>query len=109
MHTFLCSFVRQTLTLYNIHYSLYILSQGVAQGSELGPVPYLLYTRGIPTFNGNIVATLADDIVILTIGDNSESTERLQAAIAIKLSMKLNETKSLHIDSTNQSKEHKPV
>ena len=52
----------------------------------------------------------------MPIGDsNTESTEKLQAAITKvkswtrKWRMKLNETKSVHIDFTNKCIEHKPI
>jgi len=52
----------------------------------------------------------------MAIGDNNtESTEKLQAAITKvqswtrKWRIKLNETKSVHIDFTNKRIEHKPI
>jgi len=54
----------------------------VPQSSVLGPVLYLLYTSDLPTFEQNVVAEFADDTAIMAIGDNNtESTEKLQAAI----------------------------
>ena len=51
--------------------------------SVLGAVLYLLYTSDLPTFEQNIVAKFADDTAIMAIGDNNtESTEKLQAAIS---------------------------
>jgi len=80
------------------------------------PSLYLLYTSDLPTFKQNVVATFADDTAIMAIGDNStEPTEKLQAAItkvqgwARKWRIKLNETKSVHIDFTNKRIEHKPT
>ena len=91
------------------------IQAGVPQGSVLGPVLYLLYTSDLPTFNENIVATFADDTAILAVGDNNiESTEKLQKAIAevqrwTTWRIKLNETKSVHIDFINKRIQHKPI
>jgi hypothetical protein len=97
----------------------------------LGPTLYL--TSDLPTLEETVVATFADDTAIMAIDDNnSESTQKLQVAITevqrstrkwrIKLNktksvhidftnrrIKLNETKSVHIDFTNQRVEHKPI
>ena len=70
---------------------------------------YLLYTRDMPTFEQNIVATFADDTAIMAFGNNNtESTQKLQAAITKvqswtrKWRIKLNEAKSVHVDFTNK-------
>jgi len=70
----------------------------------------------LPTFEQNVVATFTDDTAIMAIGDsNTESTEKLQTAITKvqswtrKWQIKLNETKSVHIDFTNKCIEHKPI
>jgi hypothetical protein len=75
----------------------------------LGPILYLLYTSDFPTPEQNVVATFADDTAIMAIGDNnSESTEKLQTAVTKvqrwtrKWRIKLNETKSVHIDFTDK-------
>ena len=53
------------------------------KSSVLGPVLYLLYTSDLPTFEQNVVAEFADDTAIMAIGDNNtESTEKLQAAVS---------------------------
>ena len=68
---------------------------------------YLLHTSDLPTFEQNVVATFADDTAILAIGNNkAESTEKLKSAITKvrswtrKWRIKINETKSVHIDFT---------
>jgi uncharacterized protein YpmS len=69
----------------------------------------------LPTLEQNVVATFADGIAIMVIGDNnSESTEKLQTAVT-KMQrwtrtwrIKPNETKSVHNDFTNKRIEHKP-
>jgi hypothetical protein len=88
----------------------------VPQGSVLGPILYLPYTSELATLEQTIVATFADDTAILAIGDNnSESTQKLQLAITEvqrwtrKWRIKLNKTKPVHIDFTNQRVEHKPI
>ena len=92
------------------------IQAGVPQGSVLGPVLYLLYNRDLPTFERNTVATFADDTAIMAIGNNNtESSEKLQAAITKvqswtrKWRIKLNEAKSVHADFTNKRVEHKPI
>ena len=86
------------------------------QGSVLEPVLYLLYTSALPTFEQNVFATFANDTAIMAIVyNNTESTEMLQAAVTKvqswtrKWRIKLNETKPVHIDFTNERIEHKPI
>lgn len=100
----------------DVYSNLMKIQAGVPQGSVLGPVLYLLYTSDLPTLNQNVVATFADDTAILAVGDNNtESTEKLQNAIVQiqnwtkKWRIKLNDSKSVHIDFTNKKIEHKPV
>jgi retron-type reverse transcriptase len=58
------------------------IKAGVAQGSVLGPVLYLLYVSDLPELENSTVATIADDTVILTVGSsNVVSTGKLQTAI----------------------------
>ena len=83
------------------------------QGSVLGPVLYLLYTIDLPKLENSIVATFADDTVILVVGSsNEESTVQLQTAInqkqkwTKKWHIQLNESKSVHIIFTNRCFEH---
>ena len=89
---------------------------GVPQGSVLGPVLYLLYTNDLPSLEHNTVATFADDTAILAVGkSNEESTQSLQSAITEiynwtkRWRIKLNESKSVHINFTNKQTAHIPV
>lgn len=92
------------------------INAGVPQGSVLGPVLYLLYTNDLPTLEHHTIATFADDTAIMAVGQNNlESTEKLQNAInrvqlwTKKWRIKLNESKSVHVDFTNRNLSHKPV
>jgi hypothetical protein len=82
----------------------------------LGPILYLLYSSDLPTLEQTVVAAFAEDTAIMAIGDNNnESTQKLQMAITEvqrwtrKWQIKLNKTKSVHIDFTNQRVEHNPI
>lgn len=92
------------------------IKAGVPQGSVLGPILYLLYTCDIPETKNSIIATFADDTAIMATGvTHKEAVEKVQIAInAItdwtkKWRIKLNESKSTHIDFTNQRPNHTPV
>lgn len=57
------------------------ITAGIPQGSVLGPVLFLLYTRDIPKSNEAKI-TFADDTAIMATGDNiEESTNKLQRAV----------------------------
>jgi Reverse transcriptase (RNA-dependent DNA polymerase) len=92
------------------------IKAGVPQGSVLGPILYLLYTCDIPELENSTIATFADDTAIMAVGnDNIESTSKLQIAInkiqiwTNKWRIKLNETKSVHVDFTNKKIAQIPV
>lgn len=92
------------------------IQAGVPQGSVLGPVLYLLYTSDFPELEYNTIATFADDTAILAVGKtNEESTQKLQAAITKvynwtkRWRIKLNQTKSVHINFTNKRLNYIPV
>lgn len=85
------------------------ISAGVPQGSVLGPVLYLLYTRDIPKSEGTTMATFADDTAIMAVANTcDEATTKLQTSLDsvcrwTKLwRINLNETKSVQINFTNQ-------
>lgn len=92
------------------------IKAGVPQGSVLGPILYLLYTSDIPVLEHETIATFADDTAVIAVGKNHEdAAEKLQASID-KINtwtkawrIKLNETKSVHIDFTNRPKKHLPI
>lgn len=78
---------------------------------------YLLYTNDLPALEPpNITATFADDTAIMALGqNNTQSTDKLQTAInkvqlwTKKWRIKLNESKSVHVDFTNKNLLYKPV
>ena len=89
---------------------------GVPQGSVLGPVLYLLYTCDIPELEHNTIATFADDTAIMATGfTQEEAVAKVQSAINTicdwtkKWRIKLNESKSIHIDFTNKRPNYHPV
>ena len=91
------------------------ITAGVPQGSVLGPILYLLYTRDIPNTEATM-ATFADDTVILATAKNiTESTSKLQEATNLifkwtkKWRIKLNEAKSTCVNFTNLKVDHIPL
>lgn len=108
----LCSYIddRYFRVKYEDEFSeLKKIKAGVPQGSVLGPVLYLLYTRDIPNPIEATMATFADDTAILATGVNiEEATHKLQKAVNTihdwtkMWRIKLNETKSVHVNFTNR-------
>ncbi|KAI5754873.1 hypothetical protein M8J77_012232 [Diaphorina citri] len=92
------------------------VNAGVPQGSVLGPMLYLLFTSDIPENSRNTIATFADDTAFLTVGDNTQDNA---AELNVTISefhrwtnvwrIKLNESKSVHIDFTNRNLPYMPV
>lgn len=100
----------------DVYTALKEIKAGVPQGSVLGPVLYLLYTSDIPKIEHQTIATFADDTAILAVGDESdEVTRKLQESInkindwTIKWRIKLNESKSVHVNYTNRKVQYIPV
>lgn len=92
------------------------IKAGVPQGSVLGPVLYLLYTCDIPELENSTIATFADDTAIMAIGDShKEAAEKTQMAInevyewTKKWRIKLNQSKSIHVDFTNKKFQYHPI
>lgn len=92
------------------------ISAGVPQGSVLGPLLYLLYTRDIPKEDDTILATFADDTAILAVGKTvEETTAKLQTALnkvnewTREWRIALNETKSVHVNFTYKKTNDLPI
>jgi hypothetical protein len=82
----------------------------------LGPVFYLLYINDVPTTSNSTMATFADDTAVMAKGETVDiSIRKLQSAVnkdAIwtrKWRIKLNESKSVHIDFTNNKIKQQPA
>lgn len=92
------------------------IQAGVPQGSVLGPVIYLLYTSDIPELEHRTIATFADDTAVMAVGDtHEEAADKLQRSIdhisnwTKTWRIKLNETKSIHINFTNKKDRYIPI
>ncbi|KMQ83660.1 reverse transcriptase [Lasius niger] len=99
----------------NEYSSLKDINAGVPQGSILGPMLYLIFTSDLPVIENIKVATFADDTSLLATGRNIvESSTKLQEANDsitnwCKLwKIKLNETKSVHVNFTLKKIENQP-
>jgi hypothetical protein len=82
----------------------------------MGPVLYLLYINDLPTTSNSTMATFADDTAVMAIGETVDiSTRKLQSAVnevAIwtrKWRIKLNKSKLVHIDFTNNKIKQQPI
>jgi hypothetical protein len=92
------------------------IGAGVPQGSVLGPTLYLIYTSDIPQLEHDTIATFADDTAVLAIGkDHEEAANKLQTSInqisnwTKRWRIKMNESKSVHINFTNKSGQQIPI
>ena len=99
----------------NEYSSLKDINAGVPQGSILGPILYLIYTSDLPELENIKVATFADDTSLMATGrDILESTSKLQEANdsisnwCKTWRIKLNETKSVHVNFTLKKIENPP-
>ena len=87
--------------------TLHLIEIGVAQGSVLGPILYLLFTYDLPTLSGVLIGTFGDDTVILSTAHNPHiASAKLQRSLNdisqwLKTwRIRANETKSVHITFT---------
>lgn len=98
------------------HTSIFPVKSGVPQGSVLGPVLYLLYTADLPTTNGVVTATYADDTALLSMHeDPNQASQILQMNLnniqtwLKKWRIQANATKSVHVTFTNRKGNCPPV
>ena len=96
--------------------SFHKIMGGLPQGGIFSPTLYLLFTADIPKSKDTLIATFADDTAILTTGINTRySTMKLQNSLNKITSwckqwrIKLNESKSQHINFTNRKETPLPV
>lgn len=88
---------------------LFTINAGVPQGSVLGPLLYVIYTHDLPAMNDTMIATFADDTVILAShADPAIASLRLQESLnhlqtwLEHWNIRVNETKSAHVTFTNR-------
>lgn len=100
----------------SVYSELRNIKAGVPQGSVLEPILYLIYTYDLPQDSDVMIATFADDTAILAVGeDEVDAKIKLQKAAdqvnawTKKWRIKINETKSLHVNFTNRKYDYKPV
>lgn len=86
------------------------------QGSDLGPILYLIYPSDIPQSEQNTIATFADDTVLLAVDkDYEEVANKLQTSIyqisiwVKRWRIKLKKTKSIQINFTNEREQQIPI
>lgn len=95
---------------------VYRIHAGVPQGSVLGPLLYVLFTSDLPEREENSIATFADDTAVLSVGETNHVTipklrryiKKLQDWTS-KWRIKMNETKSVHVDFTNRKLDYFPL
>lgn len=92
------------------------IESGVPQGSVWGPLYYLIYTADVPQTDGVVMATYADDTLLMSSdADPVIASEKLQLALCAlepwlqKWQIKISEPKSTHITFTTKQGSCPPV
>lgn len=95
---------------------LYTIHSGVPQGSILGPLLYLLFTRDLPSPQGSFIASFADDTVIMTSDVNAvKASELLKDNLNVteswlnKWRIRVNSSKCKHVTFTTRRGNCAPV
>lgn len=100
--SFLLKYEDETSNLYPMH-------SGVPQGSILGPLLYVIFTRDLPSSQGCEIATFADDTAVIAVNDDPKTASKLLQINLNKLEqwfkkwrIKVNSAKCVHVTFTTR-------